>query len=425
MPIARRRVGFLVEGLGRSGGMNVVRRYAEYLGAHEAWESALIVTGRDTDGLPARDGNVPVIDLRDARGHWDVLLATWWTTTEALWALPAERRVLFMQGIEQRFYREEDWPDRLGAMTVLDLPVDYIVVAEYMVALMRELRPDAEVVLVPNGIDKETFVPSGTRDDSQPLRVLVEGQPTLWFKGIDAALRSVRRMQQPATVTLAAHDLDDAEEAALEVTPDRIVSEQIGAGMAELYREHDVLLKLSRFEGFGLPVLEALHTGTPVITTPYTGHDALVDDWVNGLVVDFDDQAGTAAALDLLAGDRDLLARLGTGAVESMRGWPSSDDTAERFEAALERLLERGPAPPDAALDGLMKRRLATTALAREAFRRERAYRHEYEQMKRSAAHERSVAEERLAELQSIKAERAYRAATALRRAIDSIRPRR
>jgi hypothetical protein len=232
-------------------------------------------------------------------------------------------------------------------------------------------------------------------------------------------------MQQPATVTLAAHDLDNAEEAALEVTPDRIVSEQIGAGMAELYREHDVLLKLSRFEGFGLPVLEALHTGTPVITTPYTGHDALVDDWVNGLVVDFDDQAGTAAALDLLAGDRDLLARLGTGAVESMRGWPSSDDTAERFEAALERLLERGPAPPDAALDGLMKRRLATTALAREAFRRERAYRHEYEQMKRSAAHERSVAEERLAELQSIKAERAYRAATALRRAIDSIRPRR
>jgi O-antigen biosynthesis protein len=305
---------------------------------------------------------------------------------------------------------------------VLDLPVAYVVVSEYMVELLRELRPDAEVALVPNGIDKETFVPSGTRDDSQPLRVLVEGQPTLWFKGIDAALRSVRRMQQPATVTLAAHDLDDAEEAALEVAPDRIVSEQIGAGMAELYREHDVLLKLSRFEGFGLPVLEALHTGTPVITTPYTGHDALVRDGQNGLVVEFDDEGGTAAALDLLASDRGLLARLRAGATESVRDWPSAGDTARRFEAALEGLLELDPGPPDSALDSLMKRRRMATVLAREGFRR---VLDPYEQMRKSAAHERAVAEERLEELQSIKAERAYRTAVALRRVMHSVWPRR
>jgi O-antigen biosynthesis protein len=429
MPTGKRRVGFLVETLGRSGGMSVVRRYATHLAERENWESALIVTGRSTDRLPARDGEVPVVALRDAGREWDVLIATWWTTTEALWALPARRRVVFMQGIEQRFYREEDWPERLGAMTVLDLPVDYIVVSAYMVELLRELRPDAKVVLVPNGIDKETFVPAGKRQDPQPLRVLVEGQPTLWFKGIEAALQSVRLMEHPATVNLAAHDLGDVDDASLEVTPDRIVSEQAAAGMADLYREHDVLVKLSRFEGFGLPVLEALHTGTPVITTPYTGHDALVQDGQNGLVVEFDDGVGTAAALDLLARDGDLLARLGARAAESVRDWPSADETARRFEAALEELLEKDPAPPDAALDSLMKRRQTTTALAREAFRHVRAeahsYRHEYEQMRRSAAHERSVAEERLEELQSIRAERAYRAAVAMRRAMHSVWPRR
>ena len=38
--------------------------------------------------------------------------------------------------------------------------------------------------------------------------------------------------------------------------------------MAALYAEHDVLLKLSRFEGLGLPVLEAFHVGRPCVVTP-------------------------------------------------------------------------------------------------------------------------------------------------------------
>jgi O-antigen biosynthesis protein len=427
MPTAERRVGFLVENLGRSGGMNVVRRYATHL-AGQGWRPTLLVTGRATRELPKNDGEIPVIPVGDAGDHWDVLIATWWTTTEALWSVPAARRALFMQGLDQRFYRAEEWPDRLAAMTVLDLPVDYIVVSEYMVELMRDLRPDAQVVLVPNGIDKEAFAPDSERhanDGSKPLRVLVEGQPTLWFKGIDAALRSVGRMEQPATVTLAAHDLEDAKAASLDGTPDRIVSEPDPAGMARVYNDHDVLLKLSRFEGFGLPVLEALHMGTPVVTTPYTGHDALVQDWVNGLVVDFDDEVGTAAALDLLARDRALLTRLGEGASVSVRDWPSTDDTAAQFERALERLIEREPAPPNAALDNLMKRRREATALARRESTRMHAYRHEYEQMRKAAEHERSVAQQRLDELQSLKAERAYRAAASLRRAARFVDPRR
>ena len=429
-PTAKRRVGFLVESLGRSGGISVVRRYARHLAAQDGWEPTLIVTGRDTEGT----SEVPVVALGDADGEWDLLIATWWTTTEALWALPATRRLLFMQGIEHRFYREEDWPDRLAAMSVFDLPVHYIVVSEYMAALMRELRPDAEVVHVPNAIDKAIFVPSGgQRTDDGPLRVLVEGQPTLWFKGIDAALRSVRMMRQPATVTLAVHDPGDVERAALELAPDCVVSEPDAVAMATLYQEHDVLLKLSRFEGFGLPVLEALHTGTPVVTTPYTGHDALVEDGVNGLVVDFDDEAGTAAALDLLATDRRLLTRLGGGAVESVREWPNADDAAQQFEEALELLVGREPESPDTALDRLMKQRRAATELAREALRRQLVtldhtrgevewFRNAYEQAVATTHEYHDLAEARAGELAAIRAHPVYRVASAVRRAAGAVR---
>jgi hypothetical protein len=451
-PTAKRRVGFLVEGLGRSGGMSVVRRYAGHLAAQEGWESALIVTGRDADGVPSREEDVPVVALADADGPWDLLIATWWTTTEALWSLPASRRALFMQGIEPRFYRENDWPDRLAAMSVFDLPVDYIVVSEYMLALMRELRPDAELVHVPNGIDKTVFTPAGRErsDPGQPLRVLVEGQPTLWFKGIDAALRSVRAMQHSSTVTLAVHDSADAALVAMVPTPDQTVSVPDAAGMARLYNEHDVLLKLSCFEGFGLPVLEALHTGTPVITTPYTGHEALVEDGMNGLVVDFDDEPGTTAALDLIASDRALLARLADGAVESVRDWPNADETARRFEQAVAQLLARPSQPAEAALDGLMRWRRAATELAREAQRRHLVtldhtrgevewHRNAYEQAKATAHEHRLVADARADELndlgermtaltdelEAIKATRTHRLAVSLQRVYRSVRPSR
>jgi hypothetical protein len=112
-----------------------------------------------------------------------------------------------------------------------------------------------------------------------------------------------------------------------------------------------------------------------------------------------------------------------------MRDWPSADEAAARFQAALEQLIEREPRPQDAALDSLMQRRRAATELAREALRRQVAalertraeiqgYRHEYELAKKSAEHHLAVADARLEELQSIRAERAYRAAAALRRVI-------
>jgi hypothetical protein len=65
-------------------------------------------------------------------------------------------------------------------------------------------------------------------------------------------------------------------------------------------------------------------------------------------VVGFDDQPGTTWALDRLAADPEERARLGRGALTTAGAWPSREDGAAAFAAALHSLgLE---APPDADL---------------------------------------------------------------------------
>jgi glycosyltransferase involved in cell wall biosynthesis len=49
------------------------------------------------------------------------------------------------------------------------------------------------------------------------------------------------------------------------------------AGLAALYGRADVLLSLHRAEGFGLPMLEALARGIPVVATAWSGNTDFTD----------------------------------------------------------------------------------------------------------------------------------------------------
>jgi glycosyltransferase involved in cell wall biosynthesis len=357
------RVAFLVEELGRSGGMAVVRRHARHLAEHAAADVELVVCDPKA---PLGPEDVPVRRLADVRREvYDVAVATWWTTAEALFELRAARRVAFLQNLEMRFYGEEEFADRLGAFGVLDLPVDYVVIASHMRDLLADLRPDARVRLVPNGIDKAVFRAAEPRDGGGPVRVLVEGQPTLWFKAVQQSIAAVRRMREPATVTAAVHDPADAGE----LGADRIVGGLSPSEMAALYAEHDVLLKLSRFEGFGLPTLEAFHCGVPCVVTPFTGSEDAIEHGANALVVGFDDEAGTTAALDRLATDAALRARLREGALATAARWPDVEQSGAAFAEAVQSLLAEPPPPPDAALRRMAHGRRLATELGREAGR--------------------------------------------------------
>ncbi len=344
------KVAFLVNDLQLSGGVGVVVAHARELVERHGFDVTLVLA-REQEAPHWRYDTLEhlhVATLADAHGdRFDVAVGTWWETAFSLFTVPADRYAMFVQSLEDRFYQPGGDAARHWASLVTDLPVAYLTEARWIADTLAGLRPDALCLLVRNGIDKATFAPppAPPRRLGGPLRVLVEGNPDVWFKGVGDAVEATRLMAEPRHVTLVSGGPADA--AAVGPGVDAHRSGLTHAEMHALYAESDVLLKLSRVEGMFGPPLEAFHAGTTCVTTPVTGHDEYVVHGENALVCDWDDLRGTARLLDLLARDRALLHRLRWGALETARAWPDWERQGALMALALRRV-HAAPPPPAA-----------------------------------------------------------------------------
>lgn len=407
----------------RSGGTDVARAHAEGLRRDHGVEAELV----QVDGEPVSlDGGVPVLSVADAASRrYDLAVATWWQTIPALSRLNAAREVTFLQSFEQRFYEDTAPLERLSAECTLAMSVDFIAVAGWIRDLLAELRDGARCWVVRPGIDKDRFTAEREIRRDGPLRVLVEGQPSLPFKGVAEAVAAIARMREPVHTTLVGLDVSEADSLPL----DRVESGLDPDGMAALYRDSDVLVKLSRVEGLGLAPIEGFHSGLPCVVTPFTGHAEYARHRENAMVVGFDDPVGTAATLDELARDRSLLERLSAGARETAAGWPSRAESTSALHTAIGEILGAEPPQADEAL------LLRTLALGTELGRAQ--VRHAAEMQRALAVaqelvHELSASRdecgERLeaadAELDRIRRSPGYRVGRAAKRAVGMLRRR-
>jgi len=339
------KVAFLLNDLQLSGGVGVVVQHARQLSTIEGWEVTLVLV-REEEGTSWHGyEHLPHLHVRSreqALGErYDVAVATWWETTFTLFELSADRYAYFVQSLEDRFYQHDE-AERMGAALTLNLPVAFITEARWIRDTLAGLRPGAPCYLVRNGIDKDVFsVPARvTINTDDPLRVLIEGSPSSWFKHVHGAIHAAAAMREPRHVTVVCGD----RKALGDVAADAVVGPLSHREMAALYERSDVVLKLSSVEGMFGPPLEGFHRGATCVVTPVTGYEEYVEHGWNGMLTDWDDLRGTARQLDLLARDRELLHFLRANALETARAWPSWEQSSQFMAAALLRI-GREPRP--------------------------------------------------------------------------------
>jgi glycosyltransferase involved in cell wall biosynthesis len=254
----------------------------------------------------------------------DVVVATSWPTAiEAAGLAPRKGR-----GVHLLMHHESGTGLEKKIRSVYRLPLRRLVLSQAVRAQI-EAKFGAEVDgVVPAGVDGSVFFPQGKRRRDMVLAVV---HPAAHKGARDAwAVFSRLAERRPELDLLACGTLKPAD------WPDRFpfLFHPNDATLRLLYSSASIFLYPSRYEGFGLPPLEAMACGAPVVSTRVGAVPEYGMDRENLLLIEPGDIEGMADGVEALLDDADLRRTVMAGGMKAARAW-SIERSARLFAAAL------------------------------------------------------------------------------------------
>jgi glycosyltransferase involved in cell wall biosynthesis len=186
-----------------------------------------------------------------------------------------------------------------------------IAVSEFTRRELVELLdvPDEKIRVVPNAVEAE-FTREGPAADGDYVLAVGTLEPR---KNLQRLAEAARRTDVELRV-VGARGWGGVEVGGNGV---RWLGEVSDAELARLYRGARCVAYPSLYEGFGIPVLEAMACGVPVVTTRGTAMEEVADG--AAVLVDAQDPAEIAAGIERAAADRDQLVQLGLERARAFR----------------------------------------------------------------------------------------------------------
>lgn len=214
----------------------------------------------------------------------------------------------FCQGVEDYQYIPPPDKELIIPVPVFDilnsLPIGRIVVSSHIEQYyLRRYGQHTHTII--NGIDLDTFYPGPVRVPGTQWTAVLLGNPTIPLKGVLQALAALVLLHKTLPDYCFHLHVVCGEEISSRfennfnhpavafsmhycLTPPQI---------RELFQSADVYINASYYEGFGLPSLEAMACGLPVVQVNNHGLDGIVIDGENCVIAESQEPQHIAAAL--------------------------------------------------------------------------------------------------------------------------------
>jgi len=273
----------------------------------------------------------------------DVHIATYYPTALSLYLSGTEgRKLYFLQDFPEL---AEEVNGKYGLKLFelsLRLPFNvFLCVSSYIRELVKRVQTTAKTIVTGVGVDTKVFRPRHSEvidigRGKAKVMAIIRG---LKYKGDEIAINTLNAV---SLIGIPIHGIlvglrSDVEKLFRRVRPKftfNIFERVDDDTLAKLYSSADVFLFTSYVEGFGLPPLEAMACGTPVVTFDCKGNRDYARDNFNSLVVPPGDLKATADAVVKILLDDKLRERLIEGGLETAKQW-TWDKVVDKFEETL------------------------------------------------------------------------------------------
>jgi glycosyltransferase involved in cell wall biosynthesis len=184
--------------------------------------------------------------------------------------------------------------------------------ADALVAVSNGLReyaaettPDVPIDVISNAIELSVFTPPRQRTRNGPVRLLFVGRFNA-FKNVETLLDAVSRLKEMGVNNFELQLIGDGERRSnLErLTVEKELTRQVHflgwvdrEAIVDRYRQADLFVTATTWEGMPNTVLEGMACGLPVVATRASGLEELVQEGVNGYLVDLNNPTALAERL--------------------------------------------------------------------------------------------------------------------------------
>lgn len=321
------KIAFLIGDTAIGGGTYVILQHALFLHKSGHAVTILYLFNQCTPWHEAFDVlNFSDLNKTPCDAQFDIAIGTWWKTVFYLEHIDAKKKIYFVQSIESYFVKDDsnDLKKKINSTYEVGLPV--ITEASWIQKFLKK-KYNTESMLVPNGVRKDYLFPR--QGQCLKKRILIEGPVDVDFKNVPRTIALCRKNTSWEIWLLTSSPISRFPGVS------KVFSNIAASKVGDIYRECDILVKLSYVEGMFGPPLEMFHCGGTAIAYNVTGHDEYMHNNYNSIIIQEGNEKDLTTALCTIQNSPQVLARLKKNALITASLWPDWTFSSQKFAEAL------------------------------------------------------------------------------------------